>query len=74
LKWAEYAHWREHEEGGDEGHYSKLEFGMLQSRYMDDSDRPKFYPGVKDTPEARREFLTKQAYEAIRAWGFPKHR
>jgi hypothetical protein len=37
FKYAEYAHWRENEEGGAEGHYCLLEFGMIQSRYMDHS-------------------------------------
>jgi hypothetical protein len=75
---ADYAHWRDHEkdgeDGGAEGHYCRLEFGMVQSRFMDDSACPKFYPGVENTPKAVREFLTKQAYEALRAKGYPKHR
>jgi hypothetical protein len=37
FNWADYTFWREHEEGGAKGHYFKLSFGMVQSRYMDHS-------------------------------------
>jgi hypothetical protein len=74
LKWAEYAHWRENEEGGTEGHYCRLEYGMIQSRYMDHSAYVAANPDPNRDLKAARTLMEKQAYEQIRAWGYPKHR
>jgi hypothetical protein len=74
LKWAEYAHWREHEQGGAEGHYCLLEYGMIQSRYMDHSAFVFANPDPNRDLKAARTLMDKQAYEQIRAWGYPKHR
>jgi hypothetical protein len=74
FKYAEYAHWRENEEGGAEGHCCLLEFGMIQSRYMDHSAYVAANPDPNRDLKAARQLMDKQAYEQIRAWGYPKHR
>jgi hypothetical protein len=74
FKWAEYAHWRGHEDGGAEGHYCLLKYGMLQSRYNNHSAYVDAFPDPTRDLKAARKLLEKEAYEQIRAWGYPKHR
>jgi hypothetical protein len=56
-----------------EGHYCLLEYGMLQSRYMDHSAHIGAFPNSCSDLKAARKLLEKHAYEAIGVRGYPKH-
>jgi hypothetical protein len=47
---------------------------MIQSRYMDHSAYVAANPDPNRDLKAARTLMEKQAYEQIRAWGYPKHR
>jgi hypothetical protein len=62
FKWADYSHWREHGKGRAEGHYCQLEYGMVQSRYIDHSA----YMSASSRG-FESDTGTQNAYEVIRA-------
>jgi hypothetical protein len=73
FKWADYSHWREHEENGAEGHYCLLSYGMVQSRYMDHSAGMSALPVNGMSNKDANKFLTDNASKVLKARGYPKH-
>jgi hypothetical protein len=73
FKWADYSHWREHEENGAEGHYCLLSYGMVQSRYMDHSAGMSALPVKGMSNKDANKFLTDNASKVLKARGYPKH-